>query len=351
MYKGRTIKDFEQYRRKVDPDDRGWYHKAQVMPAVLEWLDGLVTEGCDVKIMRLLRAMFSPKPDHRPNAEQVWKVLTTCKTSAKVPPIYFCGPCCMPFLHDDLLLTADPRSDPSRSNYVYSIQPSRPESVSRDLHFKTQYERGAQLDLRWERNSRHFSRSILDVVQSEASYLLSRKRVSSPADDEESSTLARKEAEILRAVKHRHIVGLHGTYRQGDVYALLFEPAADHDLRTYLELVSKSKDKMDLNFLTKTFGCLAKALACVHAAGYDHGDISSENILVHNRRVYLSKFSFGLKVATGRKESVRSGPLDFIGIGKLSLRQGSNQALADTERQQRQQVPTLSLTRSKCICN
>ena len=342
------MEEFRIHREKADPEKEGWFHKATVMPAVLEWLDDLATEQCDVQIIRLLRAMFSPQPDQRPNAEQVWKVLTTCTHSSDISTIYFCGPCCMPLLREDPLLKLEPGVDPSQTMYAPSFASNNTTPVSTDLSFKTKYGKDLQLDVCWIRNLRHWSRSMLDVVQvGKHIHLLARKRIVSSGDDA-GSIIAENEAEILRKVQHRHIVKLHGTYRQGDVFTLLFDPAANHDLRSYLELVErhsiqKSKLPIDiLEFMTRSFGCLANALACVHAAGYDHGDIRPENILVHDKRIYLSKFSFGLKLDTGTSDRGPSYPElhRFIDLfGKLSLgRWGESQTPASTERQQRQQV-------------
>lgn len=320
---------------------------------MFEWLDELATERCDVQIIRLLREMLDFDPDRRPNAEQVWKVLTTItNNTSPLSTIYFCGPCCMPLLHKDPLLKIDPGVDPSQTKYASSVPLHNPTPVSKDLYFGKTYAGDEQLDVSWKRNLRHWNRSILDVVQGESHPLLARKRIISSGNDEGSS-LAKNEAEILRKAEHRHIVTLHSTYRQGDVFTLLYKPAADHDLRSYLELAEvctnqRGKVPVDLDFMTRSFGCLANALACVHAAGYDHGDIRPENILVHDHRIYLSKFSFGLKLEFGAQDSRPSNqqPYRFLNFGRLSLgRPGEDQTSAGTERQQRQQVRTSSSPR------
>lgn len=344
--KHREDKDTET----ADAEKKGHFCNPKVMPAVLSWLDDLATERCDVQIIRLLHTMFSIQPSHRPSADQVWKVLTTVsKTATPFSPIYFCGPCCMPLLHEDPLLQADAGIDLSQTKYSSPLPLNDSTPVSRDLEFKNSYDRAQQFDIYWKRNLRHWNFSILDVVQDgEHHYLLARKRVKSSGDDE-GSCIAKNEAEILRQVKHRHIVTLHGTYRHGDLFTLLFKPAADHDLRSYLELtelymIRKRKNSVDLDFLRRSFGCLANAVACVHKATYDHGDIRPENILVHDNRIYLSKFSFGLKQNIRTNDSGPSNQqlyrvMDLF--GRLSLRSTStaeSQAQVVTGRQQRQQV-------------
>ena len=345
VYKGRSIEDFLAYRKKADPD--GYFHKPEVMSEVLTWLDDLATERCDVQVVRLLRKMFSFEPKERPDAETVWKVLTACTTTDSQ---YFCGPCCMPLARNDPLLAMDLQVEPSRTKYSFSSSISTTEPLKIDSSFGTNYQSNLPLRLRWERNLRLWSRSILDVVQTDHPHFLARKRIFAPGD-EQGPLVAHNEADILNNVKHKHIVQLHGTYRQGDIFGLLFEPAADYDLRSYLALAEvcnthTAKTPIDIDFLTKGFGCLANALACVHAAGYDHGDISPENILVHNRRIYLSKFSFGLKL----EDPGSSGPnnqrlhrmIDML--GSLSLQQGKRRPLSGTDGQPRQQASHSILT-------
>lgn len=196
--------------------------------------------------------------------------------------------------------------------------------VPTDLSFNTLYKENEELALQWVRNLRHWPHALLDVVRTtESHHPLARKRI----DAKEGSTLAIIEAEILRNVRHHHVVTLHATYQQGQVYGLLFEPATDYDLRSYMELaelrmVHNRHVPVDIKFLTESLGCLASALAAVHAAGYDHGDIRPENILVHERRIFLSKFSLGLRCEnTGPTGSSRPQRLyryvDWF--GRLSL--------------------------------
>lgn len=303
VYKGHTSKDFYEHRMKADPSGHGYFYKT--IPAVIAWLDTLASERCDVQIIHLLQAMFNTQPDQRPDAEQVWKVLTTCTSNTGK---HFCGPCCMPLLSNDQSLIKDPDSDPSEIEYASSMLVRNLEngvSVPTDLHFAQIFQRSQQLDHEWVRNVRHWKYTTLDIVKSDSSpNLLARKRITTTYRD--GFLCATTEAGILRQVKHRHVVTLHSTYQQGDIHALLFEPAADCDLRTYLELTelqNHSRGTRDLplreGLLVKSLGCIISALASVHAAGYDHGDIGPGNILVHNGRVFLSKFSLGLKTENG----------------------------------------------------
>lgn len=232
----------------------------------------------------------------------------------------------------------DPSVDPSQSEYFSSWPSHEATPVSRDPCFKDKYTRDQQFDISWKRNLRHWDYAILDAVQvADNHHHLARKRINSKGNDE-GFIIARNEAEILRNVKHRHIVTLYGTYEHGDMHTLLYEPAADHDLRSYLELAESHRNQtrrvnINLGFMTRSFGCLANALAEVHAAGYVHGDIRPENILVHQDRIYLSKFSFGLK----SKEDWRASIFGRLSLGKSE----GTRTSASTGRPQRQEVRTL----------
>ena len=193
------------------------------------------------------------------------------------------------------LITENVDTHPSDIDYASSRRVHDKVPIPKDPYFQTSYERGQELGLDWVRCVQHWDRSTLDVVCGEEyPHHLARKTITAGENDR-GYEYAQNEAEILRKVKHPHIVTLHGTYRQGDTYALLYEPAANFDLRSYMDLAELEKLRardlpVDISFLNTTFGCLADALACVHAAGYDHGDIRPGNILVDNDRIFFSGF-------------------------------------------------------------
>ena len=231
----------------------------------------------------------------------------------------------MPLLYNDPVLIENPNARPSETKYASAVLVRSVVPIPQDLYFQKQYQSDEELGLQWVRNVRHWSHSTLDVVMGQGyPHLLARKRVTAWNNDE-GFACAKNEAEILREVKHRHIVTLYGTYRQGDLYALLFEPAATFDLRSYLELAELEEIRprdlpIDIPLLFSSFGCLASALACLHAAGYDHGDIRPKNVLIHNDRVFLSKFSLGLKTQTGGTAGSSSNLHRFIDLfGRLGL--------------------------------
>lgn len=214
----------------------------------------------------------------------------------------------MPLYRDDLLLHANPGIDPSQADYAVAESPHLNRPIPDDLSFKTKYEAGQGPSLQWSRNLRLFKNATLDVVKGQSPHPQARKRIFLE-ENETTSTRASNEAEILRKLRpvmHRHIVKLCSTYQHPGLMTLHFEPAAEFDLRSYLELfelrLMRSRHSPEylellegLELLTESFGCLSGALAAIHAAGYDHGDIRPENILIHGNRIFISKFSFGLK--------------------------------------------------------
>lgn len=325
-YKGGSCEDFLNFRREAEQKkiekelrDQSAEHisdKAKgegcyfrVVQDVMEWLQRFKKEGCDAKFLELLRTMFSEDPETRPSAQEVWKRLTSCTRRLNSPQLsstYFCGPCCMPLLSNDPLFRANKLCDPATVPYTSDIDAKDAFRISRaDFKndpkwkpFREDIAPNRQLGLKWVRNVRHWDDSIVDIVHLQGhKHSLARKRAISNGNDEQFQLLC-NEIHTLKKVQHRHIVELYGTFKQGNTYTLLFEPAANFNLRTFLDLANFSEEGNRM--LTQSFGCLANALAWVHRCGFDHGDIRCENILVHKDetlcRVYLSKFSFSRNI-------------------------------------------------------
>ena len=214
--------------------------------------------------------------------------------------------------------------------------------VPEDLFFKKSFEGGNGPRFQHVRNVRYWDCAVLDIVRSKGPYSETRKRLICTKENEHASERAENEAKILRKVKHTQIVNLRSTYIYNGQLTLHFQPAADFDLRTFLDLVeirfmkskqqkfSHSQLEKDLRVLTESFGCLSNALATIHEAGYDHGELRPENILVHDGRVYISKFSYGLEHATSNSSSGSDSSHRFIDrFGGMGLRRGKRQAAAN----------------------
>ena len=192
----------------------------------------------------------------------------------------------------------------------------------KDPNFEVWHRPNEPLGFEWVRNLRHASYSFHDVVKcaSERAQLGRKIVLSLPNQTVDVATAARKEAKLMWQLTHRHVINLKGTYRQGNVFGLLFHPAADYDLRTYLQAIELQNAKVstpNLKFLAESFGCLASALNYVHDSSVFHGDVKPENILVHAGRVFLAKFGQAsnyrcLSVTDTMERKEGSDPSDLV---------------------------------------
>ena len=94
------------------------------------------------------------------------------------------------------------------------------------------------------------------------------------------------EIEILKRLKHYHIVEFVGSYTDPNYMGLIMLPVADMDLSTYFERADTTKQ----NELRTFFGCLARALEFLHARRIRHKDIKPSNILVKGGNVLFTDF-------------------------------------------------------------
>lgn len=103
------------------------------------------------------------------------------------------------------------------------------------------------------------------------------------------------ELSILRRVSHRHIVKLIGSYTEKSNFAFLLSPVAE---RTLEQVLREARDG-DLNWLSKSYGCLSAALSWMHLHRIKHRDIKPSNILVagqdENARVMFCDFGSALE--------------------------------------------------------
>lgn len=225
------MKEFEKYRREKDPEHGGSF--CRTIPEVIAWLEKLVEERCDMQIVRLIRNMMRLIPEERPSAESVWETLTACtSTTGQI----FCGPCCMPHLPGDPLLDENAHEDLSLCRYASSEPVYNTTIVPDDLSFQTSFETGQGPGLQHVRNVRYWDNAVLDIVRGKSPYKHARKRFYGTEENRRAVERAMNEAEILRNVKHKHIVALRSTYKNPNMLTLHFKPAADFDLRTFLDL-------------------------------------------------------------------------------------------------------------------
>ncbi|KAI9761626.1 MAG: hypothetical protein M1840_001742 [Geoglossum simile] len=94
------------------------------------------------------------------------------------------------------------------------------------------------------------------------------------------------EVEILKRLKHRHMVEFVGSYTDPTYLALIVSPVAEMDLAVYLQRVTAEKNPELRTF----FGCLATALQYLHEHQIRHKDIKPGNVLVHRGSILLTDF-------------------------------------------------------------
>ena len=102
------------------------------------------------------------------------------------------------------------------------------------------------------------------------------------------------EAELLKRLRHRHVVHLAKTYRRGNTFGMLLLPPASTDLERLLRRFRKDEPSLmhgcrDSEWLRpillQSFGCLSEGLAYLHNTLIRHRDIKPANILfVHEDR-------------------------------------------------------------------
>jgi len=109
------------------------------------------------------------------------------------------------------------------------------------------------------------------------------------------------EVEILKRLKHRHIVEFTGSYTDPTCFGIIMSPVAEMDLAKYLSIA-----KLEHNPTLRTyFGCLTAALQYLHDNRIRHKDIKPQNILVDHDNVLLT--DFGLSRDSTGVSSTTSG--------------------------------------------
>ncbi|PVI08063.1 kinase-like protein [Periconia macrospinosa] len=105
------------------------------------------------------------------------------------------------------------------------------------------------------------------------------------------------EIQVLKRLKHHHIVEFVGSYTDAKYIGLIMSPVAEMDLSAYLARCNVS----NYPELRTFFGCLATALEFLHLQKVRHKDIKPGNILVHHDKVLFADFglSFDFTDANG----------------------------------------------------
>ncbi|KAE9376256.1 kinase-like protein, partial [Stipitochalara longipes BDJ] len=127
----------------------------------------------------------------------------------------------------------------------------------------------------------------------------------------------RNEVEILKTLKHPHIIRFAGSRVYGNAFSILMYPVVKENLATYLaqldgklhrSLSANSTSQTALNVLWTLMGCFASALSNIHSVNIIHGDLKPENILIDGAQIFLSDFG------SAKKLSNDSNPLEAMCI-------------------------------------
>ena len=95
------------------------------------------------------------------------------------------------------------------------------------------------------------------------------------------------EIEVLKRLKHRHVVEFMGSYTDAQYIGLIMSPVADMDLSAYLARADLAVYKEELRTF---FGCLTRGLEFLHGQNIRHKDIKPQNILIHSGNVLFTDF-------------------------------------------------------------
>ena len=126
---------------------------------------------------------------------------------------------------------------------------------------------------------------------------------STAQEDPEAGQQIRTEATVAAACHHRHLVSVLDAQVSGAKPYIVMPRLHGRTLESAAE-----KDKQPVPVVLWWARQCAQALACLHAAGWTHGDLKPENVLV-DAHGHLTVCDFGLAQRIGT-------PLDLVGAGR-----------------------------------
>ncbi|KAF2127943.1 hypothetical protein P153DRAFT_367866 [Dothidotthia symphoricarpi CBS 119687] len=137
--------------------------------------------------------------------------------------------------------------------------------------------------------------TVDEVVHRETNLRLSRKTLKNR--DQSAIEELQKEVNVLKKLRHPHIIRLLGSYSMGDRMSILLSPVAETNLALWLAQPTVLKPAKLSGMVAKMGGCLVSSVRYLHEQrpAIRHGDIKPQNILVMQGdqgfpRVVLSDF-------------------------------------------------------------
>ncbi len=135
-----------------------------------------------------------------------------------------------------------------------------------------------------------------------------------------ASQLARREAAVLRTIRHDAVVGYEGFFKQDDRWILVMEYVAGPSLADFIA----DHGPLSLNQTLVLGARLLAGLGAAHAQGIVHRDLSPDNIVLPKGRLAEAKIvDFGIAKYVGVDEATLTGDfagkLNFVAPEQLGL--------------------------------
>jgi serine/threonine protein kinase/ankyrin repeat protein len=130
--------------------------------------------------------------------------------------------------------------------------------------------------------------------------------------DKKAAEIYENEIQALKKVAdHHHLIKVRGTYTDRKFFVMLLEPAADENLKEYMNR-GGPRDTQEQTQFRSYFGCLAHTIRFLHAQsiGMIHKDIKPENILVKNGHLILTDFGTAFDWSQTGQSMTRSNAND-----------------------------------------
>ena len=107
-------------------------------------------------------------------------------------------------------------------------------------------------------------------------------------DSAQAMKFFRNEVRLLKKLNHHHLVKFVGSYTDPEYVGIIMEPVADMNLLEFLSQTSFNPGEYES--IREAFGCLCAAFMYLQRQNCRHKDIKPQNILVKERKVYVTDF-------------------------------------------------------------